>query len=215
MRILGTELLAEGSAQSLIQWGCALLGFFSLCRAGETWGPIKRNSDEDHLVKWKNVTYGYGSHTQLRANRKTKWIEIYFESSKGDRYKKGCKIRLGKIKDKMLCPVRAVRWIQRGREHLKLRNSSDSRVSQIGQGVVIHRQKIINRIKKIAKNEGLDPKLFSGHSLRIGRATQLMAAGFDATVIKLMGRWKSDCYMAYLRLNPNLAGSVAIKILHV
>ena len=215
LRVLGTELLAEGSAQSLIQWGCALLGFLSLCRSGEMWGPIKKNSDEDHLVKWKNVTYGYGSHRQRKANRKTKWVEIYFESSKGDRYKKGCRIRLGKIKDKMVCPVRAIRWIQKGRKHLKLRDTPDSRVSQIGTGVVIHRQQVINRIKKIAKKNGLDPKLLSGHSLRIGGATQLMAAGFDATVIKLMGRWKSDCYMAYLRLNPNLAGIVAMNILHV
>ena len=215
MRVLGSELLAEGSAQSLIQWGCALLGFFSLCRAGETWGPIKKSSDEDHLLKWKNVTFGYDSHRQRKANGKTRWVDIHFDSDKGDRYKKGCTIRLGKNRDKVLCPVRAVRWIQRGRLHLKLPDSPDSRISQVGTGMVVPRQKFINRIKKIAKKAGLNPKQISGHSLRIGAATQLMAAGFDATVIKLMGRWKSDCYMAYLRLNPNLAGTVAMKILHV
>ena len=79
--------------------------------------------------------------------------------------------------------------------------------------MVIHRQTFINRLKKVAKIYGLDPSRIAGHSMRIGGATQLMAAGFGGTIIKLMGRWSSDCYMRYLRLNPELAGTVAMKIL--
>ena len=213
MRILGAELLGEGSPQSLIQWGCALLGFFSLCRAGEVWGPIKPKKDVDHLILWKNITYGYGSKTQRKPDGKTEWVDIHFASSKGDRYKKGVTIRIGKNSDPLLCPVKAVRWIQKGRSLLKLRNLPDSRISEIEEGVVIHRQTFINRLKRIAKSQGLDPARVSGHSMRIGGATQLMAAGFDDTIIKLMGRWNSDCYMHYLRLNPKLAGKVAMRIL--
>ena len=188
------------------------MGFFSLCRAGEVWGPIKKK-DSDHILLWKNITYGYGLQAQRKPDDKTQWIDIFFASSKGDRYKKGVTVRLGKNSDPMLCPVKAVRWISKGRLSLKIRNNSNSRVSEVKGGMVIHRQTFINRIKCIAKKAGMDAARVSGHSVRIGGATQLMAAGFGSTIIKLMGRWSSDCYMAYLRLNPALAGSVAMRIL--
>ena len=44
-----------------------------------------------------------------------------------------------------------------------------------------------------------DPSQFGTHSLRIGGATALFAAGADPTVIRTMGRWSSDCYRLYVR----------------
>lgn len=44
-----------------------------------------------------------------------------------------------------------------------------------------------------------DPSHFGTHSLRIGGATALFAAGADPTVIRTMGRWSSDCYRLYVR----------------
>lgn len=46
---------------------------------------------------------------------------------------------------------------------------------------------------------GEDPKHFGLHSLRIGGATALFAAGADPLVIRTMGRWSSDCYRLYVR----------------
>ena len=39
-----------------------------------------------------------------------------------------------------------------------------------------------------------DPLLFGAHSLRIGGATALFAAGAETIHIRTMGRWSSDCY---------------------
>ena len=39
----------------------------------------------------------------------------------------------------------------------------------------------------------------SSHSLRIGGATALFAAGADPIHIRTMGRWSSDCYRLYVR----------------
>ena len=44
-----------------------------------------------------------------------------------------------------------------------------------------------------------DPSQFGTHSLRIGGATALFAAGADETTIRTMGRWSSDCYRLYVR----------------
>jgi hypothetical protein len=48
---------------------------------------------------------------------------------------------------------------------------------------------------------GLDPALLSSRSLRPGGATALLCAGIDTDVIKLVGRWKSDAMMTYLRVS--------------
>ena len=46
---------------------------------------------------------------------------------------------------------------------------------------------------------GEEPLLFGAHSLRIGGATALFAAGADPIHIRTMGRWSSDCYRLYVR----------------
>ena len=55
-------------------------------------------------------------------------------------------------------------------------------------------------LKGLIKKIGLDPLLYSGHSFRRGGATWAMKNHFPADVIKLMGDWKSDAYMAYVDL---------------
>ena len=49
------------------------------------------------------------------------------------------------------------------------------------------------------RSVGLNPEEFGTHSMRIGGATALFAAGADPTVIRTMGRWSSDIYRLYVR----------------
>ena len=49
-------------------------------------------------------------------------------------------------------------------------------------------------VKSAAKAAGLDPDeidAFSGHSLRVGAAQDLLGAGYDAAAIMRAGGWKS------------------------
>ena len=54
-------------------------------------------------------------------------------------------------------------------------------------------------VKRCMVSVGEDPAQFASHSLRIGGATALFAAGADCTVIRTMGRWSSDLYRLYVR----------------
>ena len=45
----------------------------------------------------------------------------------------------------------------------------------------------------------LDPRRVSSHSLRIGGATAMAAAGMSEYEIKQMGGWKSDVFLDYAR----------------
>lgn len=54
-------------------------------------------------------------------------------------------------------------------------------------------------VRQVAFAAGEDPLEFGAHSLRIGGATALFAAGADPIHIRTMGRWSSDCYRLYVR----------------
>ena len=52
----------------------------------------------------------------------------------------------------------------------------------------------------IHSSTGIDPKLLTARSLRPGGATALLCAGVDSNIIQLLGRWKSDAMIRYLRV---------------
>ena len=55
------------------------------------------------------------------------------------------------------------------------------------------------RLRAMARMYGLDETRVSSHSLRIGGATALAAAGLHEYEIKQMGGWKSDVFLEYAR----------------
>ena len=54
-------------------------------------------------------------------------------------------------------------------------------------------------IKRLMVAVGENPDEFATHSMRIGGATALFAAGANETVIRTMGRWSSDLHRLYVR----------------
>ena len=60
------------------------------------------------------------------------------------------------------------------------------------------------RLKQMGVHFGLDPSRISSHSLRIGGATTLAAAGLTDGDIRGMGDWKSNAFMQYVRKNVEL-----------
>jgi hypothetical protein len=69
-------------------------------------------------------------------------------------------------------------------------------------------------VRALMRRIGCDPLQFGAHSLtcRIGGATAAMAAGVDSAVIKVMGRWSSDVFMIYTRINREAAARMSSVI---
>jgi len=72
-------------------------------------------------------------------------------------------------------------------------------------------------VKWLMQGTGLRSEHFGAHSLRIGGTTALFAAGADLNIIRMMGRWSSDCYRLYVQACFNqtlewtqLAGSIVV-----
>ena len=60
------------------------------------------------------------------------------------------------------------------------------------------------QLKLVLKNIGMDPLCYACHSLRRGGATWALRCGVPGEVIKAMGDWRSDAYLRYLDVTPNL-----------
>ena len=57
----------------------------------------------------------------------------------------------------------------------------------------------VNKVlKSMIKTINLDDKVYSFHSLRIGRASDMMKAGYTIDQIKIAGRWKSNAVFKYI-----------------
>ena len=54
--------------------------------------------------------------------------------------------------------------------------------------------------KSLEPQTGIPPHLISARSLRPGGATALLCANIDSDAIQLLGRWKSDAMLRYLRI---------------
>ena len=59
---------------------------------------------------------------------------------------------------------------------------------------------LIQEMRKLLKQMGLNPLEYSGHSIRRGGTTSLKASGVSDSTIKTIGRWKSNCFEKYINL---------------
>ena len=74
-----------------------------------------------------------------------------------------------------------------------------------GNGKAMSRIEFLALLKEILEYCGFDSKLFNTHSFRIGRATEMVKEGYSLEQIRMAGRWSSDAFKTYIRVN-NLYG---------
>eukprot|EP00731_Ephydatia_muelleri_P006557 Em0003g805a len=68
------------------------------------------------------------------------------------------------------------------------------------------------RVRQAMQVSGIDDKLYSGHSFRIGAATTAASCGLQDSLIKTLGRWESAAYTIYIRTPRTELCGVAAKL---
>lgn len=71
---------------------------------------------------------------------------------------------------------------------------------------------ISRAVKHAASRLGLKPELYASHSLRIGGASALAAAGMRDSEIMVLGRWTSWTFLRYLRMGVDTVVNAAVRM---
>eukprot|EP00808_Paulinella_micropora_P031199 g58411.t1 len=124
------------------------------------------------------------------------WVDLFIPASKTDYMRTGSYVRLWR-NNSATCPFSRLlaAWDA----------ATDKRPTaplfQDSKGTALSYTWLQKVLRSLVRAVGLDPSLYSSHSLRIGGATSLAMACVSADEIKLIGRWSSVSYQLYVRLS--------------
>ena len=112
-------------------------------------------------------------------------------SSKTDSFRLGQSLIIART-GSQVCAVTAM-------QHYFQRAASPSRpLFSFQFGRLLTRSAVISLLRDIVRLVGLPFHSLKGHTFRIGAASTAAAVGLPDWLIKIMGRWSSDCYQLYI-----------------
>ena len=176
---------------------CAILsaGYFGLLRIGElTQSPhvilardrqIGDNKDKILFVLRLSKTHDKGNHPQF--------VKLTRSSSKTDRQQIEKQKHMNKL---IVCPFKL---IKRYLEVRKKATRVDEQFFIFSDGSAVCAWHVRNVLKLVIRLIGINPDLYSCHSLRIGRASDLLRMGCSAETVKKIGRWRSNAVFRYFK----------------
>ena len=132
------------------------------------------------------------------------YVTLHLPESKTDIYRLGVDIRIAS-NGSDLCPVHFLRIIFDG----ALFKDPSAPLFQHPSGAPFLYSELAFLIHDLCVHNGLDPKLYKPHSIRIGAATTAAVLGFPADVIRTLGRWSSSCYQLYTRMTSERFAAVS------
>ena len=139
------------------------------------------------------------------------YLTVTLKVSKTDPFRKGITLSLFKTSVKNgVCPHEVII------EYLTVRRRSSTSPSDVlfitDRGVALSRTVFIDALRTVLGKLGLKPELYSGHSLRIGAATSAGSVRMEDHLIKMLGRWSSDCYRRYIQTPPGIIQQAQISL---
>ena len=122
-------------------------------------------------------------------------LRFYIKRSKTDQFHRGCSITLPHIFSS-ICPVR------RMKSYLRSCTAHDkSPLFHFKNGSPLSIRTLHLVLRKLLHKLGYEAQNFNIHSFRIGAATSAAKQGISNKMIKRLGRWKSQCFMDYIKLD--------------
>ncbi|XP_048766991.2 uncharacterized protein LOC125674031 [Ostrea edulis] len=185
------KLIAALSHTVAAKANCILLdALFKLCfhaflRLGEV--VSKSAGSSSLVVQRSNVAFQF-------EGSLLKSVQIVLHHFKNQKHNNPFVITLVSSIDPTMCPVAA---LHRYLSHFK--HSSGPLFQFIGENPVTYSY-VSTQLYAAATFAGLNPKLYKGHSFRIGGATYATSLGYSENLIKQLGRWNSNAFRRYIRI---------------
>lgn len=179
--------------EGMTHWAALCMGVHGLFRLGELLPPLK----EKRHLRWAGVRWGSVDHAV-----------IHLQTSKTDPYGKGVSVNLFATNDET-CPVHALRELRRLQKEAGMAHDGDAPLFANKKGIIDKKsvialmKRVVAKVAERLPHLGLVSKDFSGHSLRRGGATSLALRGVRESVLRMLGRWKSDAVNLYIEVPVN------------
>ena len=178
------DLSHSSQHDDLLFQAMLLTGFFALMRLGELSFP-----NDKKLRNWKKVT------KRSSVIVSDDQYEFFLPSHKADPFFEGNHIIVKKQQYDGINPLSIFT------KYLHSRDTAFPLSSPLwitSTGAVPTRQFFISRIRRFFASD------IAGQSMRAGGATSLAEHGVPPSIIQLMGRWKSEAFIIYIRKSPVL-----------
>ena len=174
----------------------AYFGLFHICE-------IAKSPENDHVIKAKDVHVGRNKKKMmfLLHTSKTHWTDCKPQVVKihstdfncvGKRFKEKKTNKNGLD----FCPFALLN------DYINVRNARQSNDEQFfvfhdNSPVSTYNFRVI--LKDTLEKMGLDPTLYTGHSIRAGRTVDLVDLNFSVETVKKLGRWTSNAVYTYMK----------------
>jgi hypothetical protein len=178
-------------------WAVACTCFFGFLRSGEATVPTLTGYDPGVHLSITDVA--------IDSREAPSMVSLRIKASKTDPFRAGVTIHLGRT-DRDLCPVAALL------SYIEVRGLQPGPLFIWRNGRPLTRQVLVIGIRDALSSVGINPAPHSGHSFRIGAATSAAAAGIEDAVIKILGRWSSSAYLAYVRIQRSDLSGVSSRM---
>ena len=127
-------------------------------------------------------------------------VYVTLKSSKTDPFRHGVTVTYFKNGSK-LCPVTAIHNF--AQERSKFATDPTLPFFMFLDYTHLTRGRFISFLKELCTLSGIDNNQYSGHSFRIGAASECAKNRIPDHLIQCLGRWRSDCYKTYIRVSKS------------
>lgn len=182
--INATSLVCSSKFETILFSSAFSLAYHGFLRVGE----FTANSNG------KNQTIRI-EHFKFKTNHKSgvDYIELKIPFSKTDQSGKGVLITLEPAKNS-ICPVL---WLKK---YLSIRPIVSGQLFMHLNGSPLTRFQFCSILNKCLEIAGLPKSRYKSHSFRIGAASDSFSYGHSESEIKKQGRWSSNAFQNYIRL---------------
>ena len=178
-------------------WAASCMAFFGFLRSAEFTVPRDDGFDPQVHLALGDVAFDNLEDPSM--------VAVTVKASKTDPFRAGVTLYLGRTGG-LICPVAAML------AYLAVRPNHGGPLFVFKDGVPLTRSRFVDRVQEGLSAAGLDPRLYNGHSFRIGAATTAHQQGVEDSTIQMMGRWRSSTYLRYIRTPREVLAGVSRRL---
>lgn len=182
-----------------------VLAYFFMMRSCEYSETPKKEEKRTKMIELGDITFIVNGREVLwngNINNATEVLITFRNQKNGEKMETVSASKTGKD----LCPcLAAIRLVKRIRSYENVNEQTQINVFSLnGKLFVVKNTDILRKLKAVVKimgeeDLGVKPKDIGLHSLRASYALILALMGAEDSKIMLLGRWKSDAFLKYIK----------------